>query len=1359
VIGSEGNALGAARAAVARSRRRSISLGRGAAVATSLLLVAGAVLTAAPAGAALTHPFQAIDGVGGGELVSSNAVAVDNSGGPNGGDLYVNDAGGARLRKYDPSGTPKNFSALGVPYISPLGINGDVNQIAVDNFGANKGNIYVVGGGGTVLAFKENGEPAPFTASAGYISENALTGSPGGAFGQACGVAIDPYGYIYVGDNAGRILIYAPSGEYLTQFNFQNVTEIAVDSEGVVYAQAYAGKLTRFAPSIYPVTAQTEYGSEHEVFEDSNFGLGIDPTNDDVYINRGSRITQLTSAAKGNTVISNFGVSHMPNESNSMAIDRSGGATDGDVYVSEGNSLHFLGGSEVLRYGPMAAVPTPASGEPEAITRTTATLRGTVNPEGIPLTSCFLEYGPASTPKPTNTVPCEAPDAAEIGSGLESTRVHADISGLTVATKYRFRLASGNANGTEWAPGTDHIFETVRAVANLTTDFPSGGTDESTHLNGSFDLDSLDTHYYFEWGTTSSYGTSVPAIPKDAGTGTGRLAVEPAEITGLEKGATYHYRIVAFNELGTTYGQDREFTTVGPPAITNFTYGNLGAESVDLKATISPEQAETEYRFEYGITTGYGSSIPIPDADIGDGGGAVTVTQHLNVQPRTTYHFRVVAHNQYGTVNSEDQSFGFYPPECPNAQVRGETRSTNLPDCRAYEIVSPGYAEGVTLVPGAGPVTGFATNPSKLAYGAIFGIIPNTGEPPNNIGDVYAATRTPNGWKSKYIGLSGDKAREVGGPPEYSPACFYSLSPTKVSSLVAADPSMSRFVNYDFGDSCDQLTTGPWSTPQFGSNVPYIWNTDNNQLLERWPTNFEKIPGGSKYVGYPITSGDLNHFVFSSNVVFAPGGEAQEPEWLCYECYNEAGTGVISTDASVYDYNTETGETVLASVLGDENETPFKARPVAVSSDGSRILMRHNQQLFVRSEDTHTYEIAPGHQVTYLGTAEEGREVFITSAEQLTPDDKDNSVDLFVWDEAEPNTLTRLSTGDQGEAGNADNCSVPWIPNCDVRVISFAGFATAPGGLGGNGRTDSYIASETGEIYFESAEQLDGSRGKAGMVNLYVYRDGAPQFVTAMTDLRVTLSGPLGTEVISDNPVARMQVTPDGAHVAFETASRVTAYDSAGLGEMYSYEPTSGKIVCVSCRPDGDPPRSDVLGSQNGLFMSYDGRVFFATADDLVPQDTNDRIDTYEFVEGRPRLISTGTGPAPTGFTGFNGFLNSPGVVSVSANGADVYFTTYDRLVSQDLNGNTAKIYDARANGGFPAENPVAPCAAADECHAEGSLPPAAVVNGSEADFGAGSNVKRPKKHKKHGKHRKKASAKKHDAKRDHGRKQAHANG
>jgi hypothetical protein len=153
--------------------------------------------------------------------------------------------------------------------------------------------------------------------------------------------------------------------------------------------------------------------------------------------------------------------------------------------------------------------------------------------------------------------------------------------------------------------------------------------------------------------------------------------------------------------------------------------------------------------------------------------------------------------------------------------------------------------------------------------------------------------------------------------------------------------------------------------------------------------------------------------------------------------------------------------------------------------------------------------------------------------------------------------------------------------------------------------------------------------------------------------------------------------------------------------------------------------------------MSNDGRTFFATPDALVPQDTNEGGDVYEYVDGRPQLISSGTSESHTDPQ--SGDPEETELSGVSADGINVYFSTFDTLVPQDLNGPYLKFYVARTGGGFPVVPYRAPCEAADECHGPGSAPPPPPPIVSASELGPGGNVvtKRRKARRKKSHHKK----------------------
>jgi hypothetical protein len=235
-----------------------------------------------------------------------------------------------------------------------------------------------------------------------------------------------------------------------------------------------------------------------------------------------------------------------------------------------------------------------------------------------------------------------------------------------------------------------------------------------------------------------------------------------------------------------------------------------------------------------------------------------------------------------------------------------------------------------------------------------------------------------------------------------------------------------------------------------------------------------------------------------------------------------------------------------------------------------------------------------------------------------------------------------------------------------------------------------------------------------------------------------------------------MQVSPSGSFMSFVTSNHVaqSQYENAGHMEMYTYEADTGRVICVSCVPSGAAPVSNAVASQDGLFMTNAGHAYFSTEDALVPTDTNHSEDVYEYVEGRPQLITPGTGDtvhaAGSGIPGLDTTAETAGLIGVSADGRDVYFGTFQTLVPSDHNGNFYKIYDARTAGGFTSPPPPQPCNAADECHGAGSSPDATPTNGTSAGLGSSGNVAQPQKESKKPKRNGKA-------RRHHRRRHTHA--
>jgi alpha-tubulin suppressor-like RCC1 family protein len=161
----------------------------------------------------------------------------------------------------------------------------------------------------------------------------------------------------------------------------------------------------------------------------------------------------------------------------------------------------------------------------------------------------------------------------------------------------------------------------------------------------------------FEYGPTSAYGFSVPCTPPP-GSGTSPVTVT-ATISGLTPNTTYHFRVVATNSGGASQGSDQSLKTLpNPPTVVTGTASSITGSSATLNATVNPNGGESQCKFEYGTTTGYGSPPVACSSLPGSGTSPVAVSAPVTgLANKTTYHFRISATNPGGTSQGPDQTF------------------------------------------------------------------------------------------------------------------------------------------------------------------------------------------------------------------------------------------------------------------------------------------------------------------------------------------------------------------------------------------------------------------------------------------------------------------------------------------------------------------------------------------------------------------------------------------------------------------------------------------------------------------------------------------------------------------------------
>jgi hypothetical protein len=255
-----------------------------------------------------------------------------------------------------------------------------------------------------------------------------------------------------------------------------------------------------------------------------------------------------------------------------------------------------------------------------------------------------------------------------------ATRVET-FGALATGTGVAVDESTGTVSAPDSTAGNVAQFTTYTGPTVSTSAVTAIDTTSAT-FHGTIDPEGVvGTGYHFEYGTTTAYGTSTA----DGNPGAGSSGVAAtATATDLLPNTLYHVRLVGTNAGGAIFGNDQTFTTNpapplldgSPPLATAIT-----TTSATLNATIDPRGASTTYHFEYGTDMTYGSTTPTPpDPLTGQGNQSVTA-DITGLTPSTTYHFRVVADNGTGGVQTgADQTFTTAPAAAAGASsVTGVT--------------------------------------------------------------------------------------------------------------------------------------------------------------------------------------------------------------------------------------------------------------------------------------------------------------------------------------------------------------------------------------------------------------------------------------------------------------------------------------------------------------------------------------------------------------------------------------------------------------------------------------------------------------------------------------------------------------
>jgi Tol biopolymer transport system component len=674
---------------------------------------------------------------------------------------------------------------------------------------------------------------------------------------------------------------------------------------------------------------------------------------------------------------------------------------------------------------------------------------------------------------------------------------------------------------------------------------------------------------------------------------------------------------------------------------------------------------------------------------------------------------------------------------CPNEALRTGP-SANLPDCRAYEQVTPPFKEGALpsfgtgVIKGLGRIAGDGSRVDVVSAGD-FGQ-PNSTKN-NLIGASYELTRTESGWSEENIDL----------PASQFPADLaLDATPDLGETLFEA---RATFQPLDAMDLLIRAADG--SLRDLGPVFP--------------PSSTTEPPGlGDGSVGYTTgsvtgASEDLSHVLFE--IEGPSAGRQSAPVFLWPgDTTAPVGTSHIGENRfSLYEYVAgQGGPPALVSVDSEGQISQcgigHEGSEAAISADGSRVFFTVNpggcesgasgppvKELFARTDESQTVAISepspadcsacdtsPGvlAEARFAAASADGSKVVFTTSQPLLGADASANIYEYDFDFENPagQKLVQVSGGAWG-AGGAQVQNVSQSNSTGVVKVSPDGshvYFVAKGALSGAVNSQEQHPTE-------------------GEDNLYVFERDA-QFPGGRLSFIATLS-PSDLEIMEGGcggQACGATVTPDGRFLAFTSSADLTPGDTSTARQVFEYDAQTGELARVSIGQDGfnENGNTDTFNAEipSGLAMSEDGAyVVFQSADGLTPQALNGRLEefeteqagvkerlsyyannVYEYHDGNVYLISDGRDA-----TSSTQAQSSVQVDGLSASGKDIFFETADRLVPQDTD-TQLDVYDARIDGGFPAPVSLLPNCSGDACQEPLSASPVLLSPGSQ--FQAGGN-------------------------------------
>jgi hypothetical protein len=442
---------------------------------------------------------------------------------------------------HTPLGGSFPLTAPGAGFADDIGVNSSTHNLYFASVGENE-----------LFGFNESG--------------SGLSGFPVAGQNFPCGVATDSSSDIWVAEaNEGKLRKYSPAGALLETIVIGGEPcDLAIDSNDNIYVSFFFGATKKY-------TAASSYTSSSQIDSEASSAVAVDPSTDEVYVAHSIPFpnpSHISVYEADGSFLYEFGKAVAAGEAEfaGVAIDS---ATE-QVYASAYDDSFA---KKILVFGVPLLLPRVKTEGADAITATTATVHGTINPKGQAVEDCHFEVVPVGqfgatgygAVTPAEKFPC-VPAAGTIPVDKNVHPVSANVSGLTFASIYHYRLVAKNAIGE--AQGLDRNFISGPVAPLMKEQIVEAvGTGEVT-LSAKINPNGADTTYLVEYGTSSSYGQSTPESAPIGDPADTTYHTVSVHIGGLAPATAYHFRFVATSDVGTAAGPDTSFATYSQAAPT-----------------------------------------------------------------------------------------------------------------------------------------------------------------------------------------------------------------------------------------------------------------------------------------------------------------------------------------------------------------------------------------------------------------------------------------------------------------------------------------------------------------------------------------------------------------------------------------------------------------------------------------------------------------------------------------------------------------------------------------------------------------------------------------------------------------------